>query len=101
MTSSVGRDTQLEIPLNRQRYGVASAGMSDDDYSEPKLPTTHYSGPDGVLAEMTGEALSAIHSILSELVKQADLSDQRGKSHHRDLNTIIQNAVWMDRHLGP
>jgi hypothetical protein len=72
-----------------------------DDYPEPKLPTSFYNGPDKVLAETTAHALSAIHTILSELVKQADLSDTRRTFLQRNLNAVIENAVFLDWNLGP
>jgi hypothetical protein len=75
--------------------------MSNDDYPEPKLLKTYYSGPDKALAEATGQALSSVHSILKELLRRADLSESRRQFHHRDLNAIIETAVFLDRNLGP
>jgi hypothetical protein len=75
--------------------------LVDNDNPEPKLPTSYYNGPDKVLAETTARALSAIHTILSELLKQADLSDNRRKFLQRNLNTVIENAVFLDWNLGP
>jgi hypothetical protein len=72
-----------------------------DNYSEPNMPTTYYDGPGTALAEATGQALSAVHSILAELLKRGDLPDERRKFHQRDLNAILETAVWMDRNLGP
>lgn len=72
-----------------------------DDYPEPKLPKTYYDGREQALAETTAEALASIHTILSEVLKHTDLSEQRRKFLHNSMNAIIESGVYLDRNLGP
>jgi hypothetical protein len=73
--------------------------MSDD--AGPKLPKTYYNGPDPGLAEVLGEALSSVESILRRLVRDADINQRERDQFTKALDALAMTSVYLDRNLGP
>jgi len=80
--------------------------MSDDNgpFDDPRydvdgLPTTpRYAGANEAkdLALMLSHVLAAIHGILDERVRDADINERQRDFHNRHLDTIEKVVRWLD-----